>query len=106
MLDSAPVYSSLTTKSMVFGIPSDSCIALGGMLIVFLGIVGFSFLSVGSAIALFVIVMPFLRRMFEKEPLAVDLAGAYLLQWPDYLPHHARVDKSPRPDVVPKNIFT
>ena len=106
MLDSAPTYTSLITKSMVLGIPSDSFIVLIGCTIIFFGIVGFSLVKVVGAMVVFVVTLPFLRRMFEKEPLSVELAGAYLLQWPDHLPHHSRVDKFPRADVVPKGEYS
>lgn len=104
-LDSAPVYSALTMKSMILGIPTDMLIMMAFAGIIGLGLVGFNLLSVIGGIAIFLIVLPFVRRLFEKEPLSVELTGAYLVQWPDRLPHHASVTKSTKSDTVLKGIY-
>lgn len=103
-LDEAPVYSSLTTKSMVLGLPHDMAILLGLGFILFIGIAGISFLTIGGSITAFLLILPFLRRLFEKEPFAVELLQSYF-RWPKSLPHHARIDASPRSDAVLRGIF-
>jgi len=103
-LDEAPVYASLTSKSMVLGMPQDMAIILGLAFVIFIGIVGISFLTIGGSITIFLFVLPFLRRLFEKEPFAVELLQSYF-RWPKSMPHHARVDAAPRSDVVLRGIY-
>lgn len=103
-LDEAPVYTSLTTKSMVLGMPQDLVIILGLAFGVFIGAAGISFLTIGGSVTLFLLVLPFLRRLFEKEPFAVELLQSYF-RWPKAMPHHARIDPSPKPDAVPQGLY-
>jgi len=104
-LEIAKVHSSLTQKPMVMGLPSDVLMAMGFLSMLFIMAVGMSFIAVGGVIVLLGVAIPVLRVLFAKEPYALELLGKYLMDWKDFMPHHGRVDKSPRPDRVPKNLY-
>ncbi|MCY3630499.1 MAG: VirB3 family type IV secretion system protein [Bacteroidetes bacterium] len=103
-LDEAPVYAALTTKPMVLGLPQDLVIVMVVAVLVFMGAAGMTFLTIGGSIGAFVVTLPFLRRLFEKEPFALELFQSYM-RWPKFMPHHARIDPAPKADIVPRNIY-
>lgn len=104
-LDSAPTYPSLTSKTMTLGVPQDLLIAFTGAAVLFLGVVGFQILTVIGTITVFLLVLPFLRRVFEKEPFALELLQSYFM-WPQFMPHHAKIDPTPKSDSVSRSIYT
>jgi len=104
MLDSAKVYQSLTDQTMIFGIPQTIFIVMIGAMLVFTGAVDFNIIAIVITIILFLIAAPFLRKMFEREPLALDLTNSYM-RWPSIIPHHGTVHTEETPDVVSKNIY-
>lgn len=103
-LESAPVYASLIHTPMLFGLPQTLLIIILFGALIAAGMTGFNLLILGLYFALFLVSLPFLRRLFEKEPLAIELLQSYM-RWPRILPHHARVDSTPRPDRVPPSFY-
>ena len=103
-LDTAPVYPSLTQQPQLLGLPQTAAIVALGAILVFLMAVDFNLVSIGVGIATYILVLPFLHRAFEKEPLLMEIIPTYFL-WPTVLPHHGTENRSAPPDDVPKSLY-
>ena len=104
MLNSAKVYQSLTEPSMILGLPQTPFMILVGAMLVFAGAVDFNLIALAIAPILFLLLLPILRKMFEREPLSLDLTNSYM-RWPSILPHHGSVHAEETPDVVSKSLY-
>ena len=101
-LNQASVYKSLTQPPMLMGLPQTATIlGLGG---IFLACVasGYNLIVIGGMLAIAMTALPFLRRMFERDPFMMDILPGYF-NWPPFMPHHSR--RNPRPDTVPKSPY-
>jgi len=103
-LDQAPVYQSLTRPKMLFGLPHDVTVIFGFGVIVYAGAVNFNLVALGIGGALALIARPFLRRMFEREPLSLTLLQSYF-RWPANLPHHSRETRNTPPERVAQSFY-
>ena len=104
-LDSTRVHVSITQKIMVLGVPMDAIAMLGFVLVIFVGIAGFSLLTIFLTIVVLALAFPLLRMLFAKEPFAGEILGSYLMTWKDRMPHHGKEGRSPSSDPVMKNML-
>lgn len=103
-LDQAPVYQSLVRPMMLFGLPQDITILSAVAAIVYAGVVNFNLAALGIGLALALCALPFIRRMYEKEPLSHILLQSYF-RWPPHLPSHTRETRSAPPERVPRSFY-
>ena len=89
---------------MLLGLPQTATIlGIGGIFLACVGS-GYNPIVIVVMLTIALSVLPFLRRMFEREPFMMDILPSYF-NWPPFMPHHSRMTSDPHPDFVPKSPY-
>ena len=102
-LEKARVYTSLQRSPFIMGVPQDFFVVVGFLLL--LTVVGsqFNFVAVLVAGVVFLLLIPLLRPVFERDPDFVEVFQANL-GWRAFYPHQGRAHYKIWADVVRRSV--
>ena len=98
-LQRAPVYDALQRRPQLLGLPQDAFLLLS-LLMVCLAIASrLDPLVLGACALICLVLLPLLRRVFEKEPYLMDILPR-ALRYAPYYPRQAKERAAPWSDRV------
>ncbi len=98
-LSRAPVYDSLQRRPQLLGLPQDAFLLLA-LIMVCMGIASrLDPLVLGACAFVYLVLLPILRRLFEKEPYLMDILPR-AMRYSAYYPRQGRELAAPWVDRV------
>ena len=88
-LQRAPVYDSLQRRPQLLGLPQDAFLLLGLVMVCMSIASRLDPLVLGACALVYLVLLPILRRLFDREPYLMDILPS-AMRYASYYPRQAK----------------